>query len=108
MVPKLGDPQSAERWSDLMPLATWQLWLARDLVQDKPLPWQKPMRRLSPGRVADGMAALLARLGTPSRPPKPRGKSPGWPTGQRRNRKPRYPIVRKRGKRPKKDSKPAA
>ena len=107
-LPKLGDPQVAERWSDLMPLATWQWWLARDLVQDKPLPWQKPMRRLSPGRVADGMAALLALLGTPSRPPKPRGKSPGWPTGQHRNRKPRYPIVRKRGKRPKKDSKPAA
>jgi hypothetical protein len=23
-----------ERWSDLMPLMTWQFWLAKDLVED--------------------------------------------------------------------------
>jgi hypothetical protein len=45
-VPKLGEPKAAERWSDLMLLATWPLWLARDLVQDSPLPWQKTLGRL--------------------------------------------------------------
>jgi hypothetical protein len=30
--------QQCERWSDLMPLMSWQLWLARDLVADNPLP----------------------------------------------------------------------
>ncbi|MBD2774817.1 hypothetical protein ICL16_22790 [Iningainema sp. BLCCT55] len=27
--PQLGSTQATERWSDLMPLLTWQLWLAR-------------------------------------------------------------------------------
>lgn len=106
-LPQLGSPQPAERWSDLMPLATWQLWLARPLVQDTPLPWQKPQSRLTPGRVADSFATLLAELGTPTAPPKPRGKSPGWPQGQKRARNPTYPIVRKRPKRKKKQDKQA-
>lgn len=28
-VPKLSTPKQCERWSDLMPLITWELWLAR-------------------------------------------------------------------------------
>ena len=39
-------------WSDLMPLMTWELWLARDIVADNPLPWQKSIDKLTPGRVA--------------------------------------------------------
>jgi len=38
----LGKPKQCERWSDLMPLMTWELWLARDIVADNPLPWQSP------------------------------------------------------------------
>jgi hypothetical protein len=30
---------------------TWQLWLARDVVADNPLPWQKKQTNLSPGLV---------------------------------------------------------
>ncbi|WP_225912434.1 hypothetical protein [Nostoc flagelliforme] len=37
-VPKLGTPKQCERWSDLMPLMTWELWLARDIVTDNPIP----------------------------------------------------------------------
>jgi hypothetical protein len=107
-LPKLGEPKAAERWSDLMPLAAWQLWLARALVQDSPLPWQKQLAQLTPGRVADSMAALLVGLGSPVQLPKPRGKSPGWPTGQKRRRKGPYPTVRKRYKPPKKRAKQAA
>ena len=29
-VPKLSIPKQCERWSDLMPLMTWELWLARE------------------------------------------------------------------------------
>ncbi|MCC5640508.1 hypothetical protein LC593_32710 [Nostoc sp. CHAB 5844] len=36
-LPKLTTPKQCERWSDLMPLMTWELWLARDLVADNPL-----------------------------------------------------------------------
>jgi hypothetical protein len=34
-------PEQMETWSDLMPALTWQLWLARDAVEDAPLLWQK-------------------------------------------------------------------
>lgn len=37
--PSLSTPVQCERWSDLMPLMTWQLWLAKDLVADYHLPW---------------------------------------------------------------------
>jgi hypothetical protein len=33
-LPNLGTAKQSERWSDLMPLMTWQLWLAKDLVED--------------------------------------------------------------------------
>lgn len=84
-----------------MPLISWQLWLARSLVADNPLPWQKPQTNLTPGRVCQGMGGVLALIGTPARVPKPRGKSPGWPKGRPRHRRPRSPVVKK-SRRPKK------
>ncbi len=101
-LPKLGTREQSERWSDLMPLLTWQLWLARELVNDRPLPWQKSVTNLTPGRVAQSMGAIFAVIGTPAQPPKSRGKSPGWPTGQPRTRKIRCPIVKKGTYRPQK------
>jgi Transposase DDE domain len=93
--PQLSTPGQMETWSDLMPLITWQLWLSRNIVVDAPLPWQKPMTKLTPGRIADSFAPLLVRIGSPAPDPKPRGKSPGWPTGKARKRRTRYPIVKK-------------
>lgn len=77
-LPQLATPEQCQRWSDLMPLLTWQLWLARPEIQDCPLPWQKSSPNLSPGRTANAFAQVLALIGTPARSPKPRGKSPGW------------------------------
>lgn len=84
-----------------MLLLTWQLWLARPDVQDAPLPWQKSSANLSPGRVANAFAQVLARIGTPAPEPKPRGKSPGWTPGKPRSRRTRYPTVKKRFVKPK-------
>lgn len=94
-LPQLSTPKQCERWSDLMPLMTWELWLARDIVSDSPLPWQKRQTKLTPGRVSQALGGVLALIGTPAQPPKPRGKSPGWPTGQPRQRRTRYPVVKK-------------
>ena len=94
-LPHFGTTALAERWSDLMPLMSWQLWLAREIVKDNPLPWQKSQTELTPGRVAQGFAALLAGIGTPAVDPLPRGKSPGWPQGQPRQKRTRYPVVKK-------------
>ena len=94
-LPKLSTPKQCERWSDLMPMITWELWLARDIVTDHPLPWQKSIDKLTPGRVAQAMGGILAAISTPARSPKPRGKSPGWTSGKPRQRRIRYPTVKK-------------
>jgi hypothetical protein len=107
-VPKLSTPKQCERWSDLMPLMTWELWLARDLVADNPLPWQKSSDKMTPGRVAQAMGSIFAVIGTPAQPPKPRGKSPGWKTDQPRKRRIRYPIVKKTTTKPRKEQSESA
>jgi DDE superfamily endonuclease len=111
--PQLGSVRATERWSDLMPLLSWQLWLARAECVDHPLPWQSPQDSLSPGRVAQAFASIIAAIGTPAPPPKVRGKSPGRAKGERPSPRPRYPTVKKRASKQKKsessrtDSEPA-
>jgi hypothetical protein len=78
-----------------MPILTWELWLARDLVAQHHLPWQKPLSNLTPGRVAQSFALLLPQIGTSAVSPKPRGKSPGWTVGNKRTTKIHYPVVKK-------------
>jgi DDE superfamily endonuclease len=90
-------PQSADRWSWLLAAALWQLWLARDLVADHRLPWERaPVATArSPGRVRRGFAALVLTLGTPARPPRVRGKSPGRQVGHGPGPAPRCPVLRR-------------
>ena len=88
-----------------MPMITWELWLAREIVKDRPLPWQKSQTKLTPGRVAQAMPGLLAVIGTPACAPKLRGKSTGWPEGHSRSPRRRYPVVKKGFSRTNKKSK---
>lgn len=99
-LPRFPTPEPAQSWSDLMPLLTWQLWFARSIVCDSPLPWQKKLPKLSPGRVAFAFASVLAAIGSPATDPKPRGNSPGWQPGRSRTRRTRYPVVKKGFARP--------
>lgn len=55
-VPQFSTPQQCERWSDLMPIMTWELWLARDLVSQYHLLWQKPPKEF------DSLVGSLSRL----------------------------------------------
>ncbi len=93
-------PAAADRWSWLIAALCWQLWLARPLVADARLPWERPLpaERLTPGRVRRAFPGLLARLGSPARVPKPRGKSPGRQLGEKPGRRTRYPVVRRTAK----------
>lgn len=95
------DPAAADRWSWLLALGLWQLWLARDLVADHRLPWERPLPpdRLTPGRVRRALGRDLSRVGTPARPCRRRGKSPGRRPGQCPGPRTRYPVVRRRPKR---------
>lgn len=106
-LPHLGTAEQTQAWSTLMPLMSWQLWLARNDAPDQPLPWQKPLSVKTPGRVANAFAAILVRIGSPAEAPKPRGKSPGWPPGKARTPRARFLIVKKSYSKPK-SNKPTA
>lgn len=89
-------PQTADRWSWLLAAGLWQLWLARQVVADQRLPWEPAsVAGGSPGRVRRGFADLLLGLGSPARPPRPRGKSPGRRRGQCPGPAPRCPVQRR-------------
>jgi hypothetical protein len=92
-----AEPAAADRWSWLLALALWELWLARASVADRRLPWERaaPPDRLSPGRARRAVGALLARLGTPARPPRRRGISPGRRPGDRPGPRKRHPVARR-------------
>jgi len=99
--PQFHTPQAGDRWSVLVNLAMWELYLARTVVADLPLPWQKPQTALTPARVQRGLAALFCTIGTPVRKPRTRGKSPGWPKGRPRPRRARHRVVKKQSKKAK-------
>lgn len=94
-LPRFQSKEACDLWTELTAIATWILFLARTIVEDVPLPWQKPQRRLTPQRVQQSLKPIFALIGSPARLPKQRGKSPGWPKGKRRTPKVRYPVVKK-------------
>jgi hypothetical protein len=68
---RVRHPEQADRWTWLILAAYTQLRLARALVADRRLPWERPHAagRLTPCRVRRAVPALLAALGTPARAP---------------------------------------
>ncbi len=90
------DAEREEHWWLLAQLAYIQLWFARHQVPGGRYLWQKhlPVRPLGPGDVQRGWGGFFAHLSVQPRPRKPRGKSPGWPRGKRRQRRPRHKVVR--------------
>ena len=49
--PRFHFKEVGDLWSDLTAIACWLLFLARPIVADAPLPWQKPQQSLTPQRV---------------------------------------------------------
>lgn len=94
-LPRFQRAETGDTWTLLVALAHWILFLARPLVKDSPLPWQKTQSALTPQRVHQSLWTIFAQIGTPARPPKPRGKSPGWPKGKPRTPKQRHKVVKK-------------
>ena len=95
--PRVRHPEQADRWTWLVVAAFTQLRLARARVADRRLPWERRYDpgRLTPIRVHRVVSALLAELGTPAKPPKPCGRSPGRPKGRLSGRAKRYPALKK-------------
>lgn len=91
-------PDQAERWSWLVALAYTQLWLARPLIADQRMPWEKPRppAQLSPRRVRRGFRRATADLPTPANAPKPSRPGPGRPQGSPNTTpRTRQPLIKK-------------
>ena len=100
--PSVSTPEQADRWTWLIIAAYTQLRLARSLVNDIRLPWERPRNpaNLTPTRVRRGFHRLRATIDTPARPPKPSRAGPGRPTGTQRPPRTRYPPIKKTAKHP--------
>jgi hypothetical protein len=95
--PKVRHPEQADRWTLLILAAYAQLLLARGVVADSRLSWEKPLavEKLTPYRVLRSFVTLMPLMGTPAAAPKPRGRSPGRPTGRLSGPARRYPAKKK-------------
>lgn len=98
--PRLRTPAQFERWTQIVAIAHNHLVLARDLVEPELRPWESRQRKPTPQQVRRGIGKLLPRLGTPARPPKPRGKSKGRVKGAMVRKATRFAVVRKTPKLP--------
>jgi len=102
------DVEHEENWMQIVALAVMQLWLARDLAKAMPRPWERYLPEAkrgtaSPSFVQRDFGRIIRQIGTPAKPPKPRGKSPGRAKGERQQPRKRHPVIKKG----KKASKPA-
>ena len=95
--PSLSTPHQADRWTWLIVAAYTQLRLARGLVEDQRLPWERPTapEKLTPARIRRGFRRVRANIGTPANPPKYTVAGPGRPKGTTRPPRTRYPVVKK-------------
>lgn len=95
--PRVRHPEQADRWTWLVVAAYTALRLARPVVHDRRLPWERaiPAATLTPYRVRRTFPHLLATLATPAAPPKPCGRSPGRPKGARSGPAPRHPALKR-------------
>jgi hypothetical protein len=95
--PRVRTPAQAERWTWLVLAGYTQLRLARQLVADQRLAWERPRPpgQLSPYRARRGFSRLLCAVGSPAAAPKPSGRSPGRSKGRRSGPAVRHPAIKK-------------
>jgi hypothetical protein len=93
--PRLQTLGAMDNWTGLVDVAEWIVYLAREMAAAKARPWQRVAARPTPGQVRAGLGAILWQVGSPVRPPKPRGKAAGWPVGRVRARRERLRVVKK-------------
>jgi DDE superfamily endonuclease len=92
------DSEREEAWWQLVHIAYAQLWLARELAQALPRPWERNLgamkaRQISPTLVQRDFGRIIRQIGTPAQPPKPRGISAGRRKGTRLPPRPRQKVV---------------
>lgn len=105
---RLSTPERTERWTLVVACAHNQLVLARPQVVGCYRPWERRRTVLTLAQVRRAMPTLLQQLGTPARPPQPRGKAPGRAKGVHPKPRTRHPVIRKTRKKQKKSNKSAS
>ena len=100
--PRLRTPEQTERWTQVLACAHNQLVLARPLVEGVYRPWEHRRSVLTLAQARRAMPAFLTQLGTPARPPQPRGKAPGRSKGFHPQPVVRHAVIRKTSKKHKK------
>jgi hypothetical protein len=94
------DVSHEENWLEFVSLAYVQLWLAREVVEALPRPWEQYLPQpegqvASPSAVQRDFGRILREIGTPAQPPKRRGNSPGRAKGTRLTRRKRHRAIKK-------------
>lgn len=87
-----------EHWWQLVHIAYAQLWMTRHVADALPRPWERHLpamkqRLISPTLVQRDFSRIIRQLGTPAKPPKPRGNSPGRRKGVELPKRPRQNVV---------------
>jgi hypothetical protein len=89
-----------ENWLQFVSLAYVQLWLARELVEALPRPWEQylPLSQsqiATPSAVQRDFSRILREIGTPAQAPKPRGNSLGRVKGAQPAPRKRHGVIKK-------------
>lgn len=100
--PPLRTPQQTERWTQVVACAHNQLVLARSLVPGIYRPWETRRSVVTLTPVRRAMPTILMPLGTPARPPHPRGKAPGRAKGFHPKPAAHHPVSRNTSRKEKK------
>jgi DDE superfamily endonuclease len=92
--PSPRTPEQADRWTWLVVAAYTQLRLARPVIDDLRLPWERPHDpgQLTPARTRRGFRRLRALIGTPTSAPK--SDTPGPRPPQRHHTPTTHPLPR--------------
>jgi hypothetical protein len=103
------DVDREENWLAFVSLAYVQLWLAREVAEALPRPWEQYLPQpegqvASPSAVQRDLGRILREIGTPAQLPKRRGNSPGRARGARPARRKRHRVIKKGRKTRKKAS----
>jgi len=104
---RLRTPEEVQRWPDIVSSVHNLLGIARTEVSGLWRPWEPRSRQATLRQVRRALGRIYADLAAPVPAPQPRGYSPGRAPGTHPAPAPRYLVIRKSTKRPKKH-RPAA
>lgn len=87
-----------ENWWQLAHLAYAQLWMARHVANSLPRPWERNLPEMkkglmTPTLVQRDFGRIIRQIGTPTKPPKLRGISPGRRKGTNLPPRPRQKVI---------------